>query len=75
MSTLVVKNVPESLHRKLKKRAEQNRRSVTKEVVSLIEASMATPPRKLDLPPPIRLKSGFRPTIRDIEAAIAEGQE
>lgn len=74
MPTLVIKNLPESLHRKLKKRAAQNHRSVTKEVVSLIEANVATPP-KFELPAPLKLKSGRLLTLEDIEAAIAEGRE
>lgn len=75
MGTLVIKNLPDHLHARLKQRAQRNHRSVTKEAVSLIETGLtgATPP--IDLPPPIRLRSGFRPTIQDIEAGIAEGQE
>ena len=34
MSTLVIKNLPEDLHARLKEQAERNRRSVTKEAVS-----------------------------------------
>lgn len=41
MSTLVVKNLPQELYDKLKQQAERNHRSVTKEIVSLIEASVA----------------------------------
>jgi plasmid stability protein len=41
MATLVIKNLPEPLHRKLKERAERNHRSLTKEAVALIEAAVA----------------------------------
>lgn len=41
MATLVIRNLPEPLHRKLKERAERNHRSLTKEAVALIEAAVA----------------------------------
>jgi plasmid stability protein len=75
MSNLIVRDVPEQLHARLKQQAKRHHRSVTKEVVSLIEAGVEREQRRADLPPPIKLKSGYRPTIEDIEAAIAEGQE
>jgi len=75
MSTLVIKNLPEELHARLKEQAQRHHRSVTKEVVSLIEAGLEVRRPVLELPPPLKLKSGYRPTIEDIEAAIAEGQE
>jgi len=75
MSTLVIKNLPEGLHARLKEQAQRNHRSVTKEVVSLIESALEAPRQPPTLSPPLKLKSGYRPTIEDIEAAIAEGQE
>lgn len=75
MSTLVIKNVPDGLHARLKEQAQRNHRSVTKEVVSLIESGLEAPRQPPTLSPPLKLKSGHRPTIEDIEAAIAEGQE
>lgn len=43
MSTLNIKNFPDSLHRKLKKRAAREHRSVAQEVVHLLTASVETP--------------------------------
>lgn len=40
MATLVIKNLPESLHRKLKERAKRNHRSMTKEAIALLEAAV-----------------------------------
>jgi plasmid stability protein len=40
MSNIVVRDVPEELHASLKKQAKRHHRSVTKEVVSLIEAGV-----------------------------------
>ncbi len=74
MSTLVVKNIPDHLHELLKRQARRNHRSVTKEVVSLIEAGVVTQKSKFKLPPPLKLKGGPI-TLEEIEAAIADGQE
>jgi plasmid stability protein len=75
MSTLVIKNFPDGLHARLKEQAQRNHRSVTKEVVSLIESGLEAPRQPPTLSSALKLKSGHRPTIEDIEAAIAEGQE
>lgn len=76
MSTLVVRNLPESLQEQLKARAQANHRSVTKEVIALIEQALRNPqqitPR--ELPPPIKLRGGPL-TIEQIEAAIEEGRD
>jgi hypothetical protein len=74
MSTLVIKNLPESLHRRLKDQAERNRRSVTQEAISLIESGITVPRLPPTLPPPVKLKGGPI-TIEEIEAAIAEGRD
>ncbi len=74
MSTLVIKNFPEELHARLKAQAQRHHRSVTKEVVTLIESVLAASSRPPTLSPPLKLEGGYRPTIEDIEAAIAEGR-
>jgi plasmid stability protein len=40
MSNIVVRDIPEDLHASLKQQAKRHHRSVTKEVVSLIEAGV-----------------------------------
>jgi plasmid stability protein len=75
MSTLVIKNFPEELHARLKAQAQRHHRSVTKEVVALIESVLAAPRQSPKLSPPLKLASGYRPTIEEIEAAIAEGRD
>ena len=75
MSTIVVKNLPDHLHVLLKQRAQHNHRSMTKEVVHLIEAGLAGSAAPRPLPPPVKLRSGRMLGIEDIEAAIADGQE
>ena len=73
MSTLVIKNLPEDLHARLKAQAERNRRSVTMEVVTLIERG-TSPNRVVPLlSPPIKLKGGPI-TDKDIEAWTNHGR-
>jgi plasmid stability protein len=74
MATLVIKNLPDELHARLKAQAQRHHRSVTKEVVTLIEQALAAPRGAPKLPPPIKLKGGPI-TIEEIEAAIAEGRD
>ena len=46
MSTLVIKNLPETLHRQLRHRAKRNHRSVTKETIAVLEAAVKQPTGK-----------------------------
>lgn len=75
MATLVIKNLPDDLHARLKEQAQRHRRSLTKEAVTLIESGLAQRSVKRLAPRPLRLKNGYRPTIAEIEAAIADGQD
>ena len=66
MSTIVVKNLPDHLHERLKQSAQRNHRSMTKEVVHLIAAGLSG-----EAPSPAR---PLRPTDgRDaLRAALVE---
>lgn len=75
MATLVIKNLPDDLHARLKEQARRHHRSVTKEAVTLLEAGLGREAGGPPLPAPIRLRSGHRPTVAEIEDAIAEGQD
>ena len=75
MPTLVVKNLPEPLHERLKAQAQQHHRSMTKEVIALIEQAVLAPrAARAPLPPLVRLSTG-PVTTEWIEAAIAEGRD
>ena len=74
MSTLVVKNLPDDLHARLREQAERNRRSVTKEVVTLIERGITPSRAAPKLSPPIKLKGG-PVTAKEIRAWINEGRD
>ena len=74
MSTLVIKNLPDDIHGRLREQAERNRRSVTQEAISLIESGITVPRLAPTLSPPIKLKGG--PIAqKDIEVWIGEGRE
>ena len=76
MSTLVLKNLPEQLHERLKAQAAEHRRSLTQEAILVLEQGLLTRPRRtpLLLPPPYVLEGGPL-TIEQIEAAIEDGRE
>lgn len=76
MPTLVVKNLPGPLHERLKAQAVEYRRSVTQEVIFVLEQGLLTGRRRAPmlLPPPYVLKGGPL-TIDQIEAAIEHGRE
>jgi plasmid stability protein len=55
MPTLVIKNLPAELHRRLKKEAEKTHRSMTKEAIYLMETALQgepTPPQAREMPAP-----------------------
>ena len=43
MATIVIKNLPETLHLQLKERARRHHRSLTKEAIALIESAVSQP--------------------------------
>lgn len=52
MPGLVIKDLPTKLHRKLKERAARNHRSMTKEVLVVLERALSEeiPPREVPAP-------------------------
>jgi hypothetical protein len=74
MATLVIKNVPDQVHARLRAQAARNRRSVTQEAIHLIETGITVPRLAPTLAPPIKVKGGPLATA-EIEAAINEGRD
>ena len=71
MATLIVKNLPDSLYRKLKARAKRERRSVAQEVkVLLTEALDPTSPLSV-----LQLQGLGKEIWRDIDAEAHVAQE
>ena len=57
MPTLVIKDLPAELHRRLKEEAERTHRSMTKEAIYLMESALqgeATPPQVREMPAPYK---------------------
>jgi len=74
MATIIIRDLPEDLHERLKAQAKRNHRSLTKEAIALIERNVSPSRPTPELPPPLRLREG-PVTIRQIEAAISKGRE
>jgi len=71
MSSMLIKNIPEEIKKKLKEQAELNHRSMNKQVVSILEQAVARPGIG-SLPPPVRLK--FHPTDTWLSKAKSWGR-
>ena len=75
MATLVIENLPDELHARLEEQARRHRRSLTQEAIALLEVGLGQDAGTCRLPAPIRLRSGHRPTVEEIENAIVEGRD
>jgi len=71
MTALVIKNIPENLHQRLKEEARKHRRSMTQEVLIILEQSLNVVP--IEFPDPIKGTSQLTQEL--IEDAIREGRE
>ena len=73
MPGLVIKDLPVKLHRKLKEQAARHHRSMTKEVLFVLERALSeeTPPQAV--PPPF--KGRFALTDKFLAQARREGRE
>jgi plasmid stability protein len=59
MPTLVIKDLPAELHKRLKKEAEKTHRSMTKEAIYLIETALQQEqPKVMEMPVPYK---GIKP--------------
>jgi hypothetical protein len=73
MPDILLKGVPDSLHRKLKTVATRHRRSMNREAIVLIEEALRQADASVDLPGP--LKGRFPLTPEFVERAKREGRE
>ncbi|HMS02366.1 MAG TPA: Arc family DNA-binding protein [Gemmatimonadaceae bacterium] len=48
MPSLTIKGLPDDLYERLKARAEENRRSLNREVITCLEQAVATAPRDVE---------------------------
>jgi plasmid stability protein len=70
MAALLIKNLPESLHRRLKAEASRNRRSMAKEVLMLLDRGLSGQ----SPPPPAPFKGRFPLTDAWLSRAIRRGR-
>ena len=74
MPGFVIKDLPENLHRKLKAQAIRHHRSMTKEVLAVLERALSEEDRPEEvIPPPF--KGRFALTDEFIDQARREGRE
>lgn len=73
MAGLVIKQLPENLHRRLKEQAARNHRSMTKEVIALLERGLELEEEIKELPAPYQGR--FRLTDDFVDRAKREGRE
>ncbi len=72
MPSLILRDIPEEVHRRLRERATQHRRSMTKEAVDILERDLlARAPVQL---PPL-LSTSTQISVEEIDRAIDEGHE
>lgn len=69
-------DLPDELMHEVKIRAVHEHRKLKDVIAELLRTALgADKPRPPKLPKPIKLRGGFVPTAKDIEAAIAEGRD
>ncbi len=71
MAALVIKNIPENLHQRLKEEARKHRRSMTQEALNILEESLNIIP--IEFPDPVKGTSQLTQEL--VEDAIREGRE
>ena len=72
MPGLVIKDLPSELHRELKERAARHHRSMTKEVLAMLERALSEEELPQEPPPPF--KGRFALTDKLIDRAKREGR-
>ncbi len=71
MASLILKNIPEKLHARLKEEAVKHRRSMMQEAIMILEESLDILP--VEFPPPVKANKTINQKM--LKKAIAEGRE
>lgn len=72
MASILLKEVPVSLHERLKEEAAAHRRSMNQHALVLLEQALGGAPRPIKLPPPI--KTGRKWSAKEIRDAVRAGR-
>ena len=75
MPGLLIRDLPEDLHQKLKERAARNRRSLAKETLVILETALRETSVVESVEPPIPHKGRFQLTDEWIDQAKREGRQ
>ena len=67
MAALVLKNLPDQVHKRLKKEAARNRRSMAQEAITILERSLAS------IPPVVLPAKPIKPLKKITTAMILRG--
>jgi plasmid stability protein len=80
MATITVKNIPPLIYERLKQQAENNRRSINSEIITILEKALSIQP--IDVEATIEtsrklreLTANYTLTADEIEKMINEGRE
>lgn len=74
MAALVIKNLPDSLHRRLKEEAARNRRSMTQQALAILEHALAENRGTASRQPPEPIDLKVRHDHKWIYASIRRGR-
>jgi plasmid stability protein len=76
MAALLIKDLPKDLHDRLKRRAVQNHRSMTKEALAILEETLRNNPKRPTLAQIKRWQiRGAKPLTDEILRRAKEGRE
>jgi hypothetical protein len=75
MPGLLIRDVPDDLHQKLKERAARNRRSMTREALVILETALSGTYAVEDINPPTPHHGRFLLTDEWIDQAKREGRQ
>lgn len=73
MPSLVIKNLPQELHRKLKEQASRHHRSMIREAVTLLEQALSGGP-EVRKEPPVPFRGRLALTDEFLDRAKREGR-
>jgi antitoxin FitA len=71
MPSITLKDVPDALHRKLKRSAELHRRSLNSEIIARLEGEFA--PRAADVRARIEAARGLRERLKPVQHDLVDG--
>jgi plasmid stability protein len=78
MNNITVRNIPDRIHKKLKKRSELSRRSINSEIIACLEEALITDKNEVEQilrkSKEIRTNQNFEITLSDLEEAKNNGR-